>query len=45
MKTFFKLLLAAAAIFGVVKLAEAQRQLPPPDEDIWKPATPAPDAT
>ncbi len=38
MKGFFKLLLALAAVVGVVKLVQGQRQLPEPANDIWKPA-------
>lgn len=38
MKGFFKLLLAAAAAFGVAKLIQGQRQLPMPGDEIWKPA-------
>ena len=44
MKTFFKLLLAAAAVFGAAKLVQGQRQLPAPSDDIWTPVEAAADS-
>lgn len=41
MKNLFKLLLVAAAAFGIWKVVEQQRALPPSDDAIWKPAEPA----
>lgn len=37
MKGFLKLLLVAAAAFGIAKLVQDRRQLPAPSDDIWKP--------
>ena len=45
MKTFLKLLLAAAAVFGAAKLVQGQRQLPAPSDDIWTPVEADADAT
>lgn len=45
MKQLFKLLLVAAAAFGIWKVIEQQKALPPADEAIWKPAEPADEAT
>ena len=45
MKNLIKLLFVAAAAFGIWKVVEQQRALPPSDDAIWKPADPVEETT